>query len=193
MGIRWEAGTLRSSHEHFGTSIIKNFIQSQTRPYSPEPDAPRLVVATPIGQLHELGATMVTGAACAKGWAVTYLGPSLQATEIAAAVRQVNARALAISIVYPGDDTKLTDELRQLRRLLPANLPILFGGRMAQRYETVIEEINGLTLGSLAEIYPTLARIRQETLEVKGPNPNIAKFPNQTPPSNSIYESSESP
>lgn len=192
MGERWESGTIRSSHEHFATSIIKNFIQSQTRPYSPEPDAPRLVVATPIGQLHELGATMVTGAASAKGWAVTYLGPSLAASEIAAAVRQVNARALAISVVYPGDDNELSAEFRQLRRLVPANLPILFGGRMAARYEDVIHEINGQILSSLVEIYPTLEQIRLEPRQFKKPDPNITQFPGQGPPPNSFYESDKS-
>ena len=74
-------------------------------------NAPVLVVATPSGQLHELGALLVGAAAANLGWHVTYLGASLPAAEIAGAALQNRARAVALSLVYPEDDPTLEDEL----------------------------------------------------------------------------------
>ena len=66
--------------------------------------APVLVVATPAGQVHELGALLVGATAANLGWQVTYLGASLPAAEIAGAAQQRRARAVALSLVYPEDD-----------------------------------------------------------------------------------------
>jgi methylmalonyl-CoA mutase cobalamin-binding subunit len=89
------------------------------------------VVASPAGQLHELGAVMAASAATNAGWSVTYLGPNLPAAEIAGAVRQREARAVALSLVYPADCDWLLDELRRLRCALPTGVTLLVGGRAA--------------------------------------------------------------
>lgn len=175
MGARWESGSLRSAHERFATSIIKNFIQNQTRPYSSEPDAPQIIVATPTGQLHELGAIMVAGAASAKGWRVTYLGPGLPAAEIASATRQLGAPAVAISLVYPSNDTKMQEELIALRRMVGDNTTILFGGRAALLYRETIEAISGILCQSLPEVYPCLESIRSQKRQPQ--NDSFAEHP----------------
>src|SRR3954453_16918076 len=87
----------------------------------------QLVVATPNGQLHELGALLASAAASNLGWLVTYLGASLPAAEIAGAARQNQARAVALSLVYPEDDQKLEGELFRLRESLPAEVTLLVG------------------------------------------------------------------
>ena len=160
MGARWESGHLRSGHERFATSIIKSFINNQTRPYAPEPQAPQIIVATPTGQLHELGAMMVAGAASAKGWRVTYLGPGLPAAEIASATHQLSAPAIAISLVYPSNDEKMQEELATLRRMVGSDTAILFGGRAAGLYRDTIEGIGGILCQNLQEVYPQLEAIR---------------------------------
>jgi methylmalonyl-CoA mutase cobalamin-binding domain/chain len=103
--------------------------------------APGLVVATPAGQLHELGAVMVAAAAANLGWRVTYLGTSLPAAEIAGAALQNRARAVALSLVYPEDDPQLPQELEALRRFLPADMQIVTGGRAAPSYGEVLHHI----------------------------------------------------
>jgi hypothetical protein len=84
---------------------------------TPEPGAPELIVTTPSGQAHELGALMAASMASSQGWKVTYLGPNLPAEEIVAAAGRRGARAVALSVVFPADDARLYDELRRLRRL----------------------------------------------------------------------------
>ena len=90
-----------------------------------------LVVATPAGQRHELGALLVAGIASDLGWRVVYLGCDLPAEEIAAGVAASQAAAILLSIVYPLTDPNLQDEVRRLRQLIGPDLPIVAGGRAA--------------------------------------------------------------
>ncbi|HMP84284.1 MAG TPA: MerR family transcriptional regulator, partial [Verrucomicrobiota bacterium] len=105
VGELWRDGSVTAAHEHFASAVIRNFLARHSRPYAGNGNAPVVVVATPTGQLHELGAVMASFAAGDVGWRVVYLGASLPALEIAGAALQNNARAVALSIVYPEDDT----------------------------------------------------------------------------------------
>ena len=93
IGDRWHEGTLRVAHEHLASAVVRTSLGSLSRGFGPSPSDPALVVATPSGQLHELGALVVATTAASNGWHVTYLGPSLPAEDIAAAAHQSRARA----------------------------------------------------------------------------------------------------
>ena len=120
-----------------------------------------MVVATPSGQLHELGALLVGAAAANLGWHVTYLGASLPAAEIAGAARQNRARVVAMSLVYPEDDSRLEGELTRLRELLPAEVVVLVGGRAMPAYRGVLDNIGATQLKDLAHFCSTLDELRK--------------------------------
>ena len=69
-------------------------------------------MATPPGQVHEIGALMVAVSAAAEGWGVTYLGPDLPVAELLSAVGQAGARAVALSVVYSPTTRELLAALR---------------------------------------------------------------------------------
>ena len=142
MGELWRRGELSAAKEHFFTAGLKVFVGTLTRQYSAPVDAPRIVFATPAGQLHELGAIMAAAAAANIGWNVLYLGPSLPAADLASAVRQHRASVLALSVVYPEDDFRLPMELVELKKMLPIATRVLLGGRAAPAYRDSIESIN---------------------------------------------------
>lgn len=144
MGALWQDGTIGVAHEHFASAVMRTFLGNMGRPFAPRESAPHLIVATPPGQLHELGALLVAAVAAVLGWQTTYLGACLSAPEIASAVRQKPARAVALSVVYPADDPQLGPELRQLRSLLPAHVALLVGGRAATGYQPVLDEIGAI-------------------------------------------------
>ncbi len=144
IGSAWEHGELRIAHEHVASAVIRTFLGNFVRQHSDSPSAPILLVTTPSGQHHELGAMLAASAASDMGWRVTYLGPNLPPEEIAGAFRQNNAHAVALSIVYPGDDPGLPEQLRRLREFLPAGTPIFVGGRAAGLYAAGFAE-NGVT------------------------------------------------
>ena len=118
-------------------------------------------MATPSGQLHELGAVMVAAAATDLGWRVTYLGTSLPAAEIAGTAMYSSARAVALSIVYPADDEQLPGELEKLRRYLPAEVAIIIGGRASASYDEAIKRIGATRSGSLNEFCDQLNALRK--------------------------------
>ena len=95
------------------------------------PVAPAVVVATPAGQRHELGALMAAGVAADLGRRVVYLGTDLPAEEIAAAMAQSGATTVLLSLVYPTGDARQVDEIRRLRRLCGPDAMLVAGGRGA--------------------------------------------------------------
>lgn len=160
IGEEWRLGDLKVAHEHFASAVIRTFLWSASRPFSPSDSSPNLIVATPSGQHHELGAVMVAAVARNRGWHVTYLGTCLPAAEIAGAAIQNGSKAVLLSVVYPEDDANLPAELRNLRKLLPNEVKILVGGRASVGYSECLAEIGAVVMGDLQTLYPSLDAIR---------------------------------
>jgi DNA-binding transcriptional MerR regulator/methylmalonyl-CoA mutase cobalamin-binding subunit len=160
IGERWREGKLRVSHEHMASAIVRSFLTALRTGHRPPRDAPELIVATPAGQQHEMGALAAAAAAALDGWHVTYLGPDLPAEEIAAAVEMRGARAVALSIIYPSDDPRLGAELRSLRRLVGADVALLVGGAAAGSYAGDLEAARAETPRDLAALRERLERVR---------------------------------
>jgi MerR family transcriptional regulator, light-induced transcriptional regulator len=167
IGDLWRDGDISAAHEHFASAVIRIFLGHAARPFVGTENAPVIVVATPSGQLHELGALLVGAAAANLGWHVTYLGASLPAAEIAGAARQNRARAVALSLVYPEDDPRLEVELTRLRELLPPEVPLLAGGRAVPAYRDALEEIGALQMKDLAQLCSALDELRKPSKKIK--------------------------
>ena len=161
VGERWRRGELNVAHEHFATSTITVFLASFARPYPLGSSAHHLVVATPTGQLHELGAIIAVGAAQSHGWRATYLGSSLPMEELVGAATQLKARAIGLSIVFPPDDQLLTRDLLKLPKLLPPDCAVIAGGRSADTYADTLQQINAIRVGALEELYPVLNSLQR--------------------------------
>lgn len=161
IGERWRSGSLRVAHEHMATAAFRIFLGGFIQDSNPGASAPLLLVSTPAGQYHDLGAVIAGAAACNVGWRVTFLGASLPCEEIAAAAIIAGARAVALSIVYPADDPTLPRELEKLRGLLPADMPILIGGRSASSYRASMERIRALPVASLSGLQELLEHMRR--------------------------------
>ncbi len=160
IGCLWRRGELTAAHEHFASAVLRDFMARAGGPFARSAGAPCALVATPAGQLHELGAVMAAAAASNLGWDVVYLGASLPAAEIAGAAVQRAVRTVLLSIVYPADDPKLPGELRQLRCLLPAGVALVAGGRAAAAYGEVLREIGALTPAGIPELLDVLECLR---------------------------------
>jgi DNA-binding transcriptional MerR regulator/methylmalonyl-CoA mutase cobalamin-binding subunit len=161
IGSMWQEGTLRVAHEHLASAVVRSFLGEMGNGGDRKAGGPLLVMATPLGQHHELGALAAVTTAASGGWQVTYLGPDLPADEIAAAAGMKNASAVALSIIYPADDPNLDRELRRLRRLLPAETAILVGGRAAEGYEETLQSIQAIRANDMQDLRARLAALRQ--------------------------------
>ena len=161
VGERWRKGDLNVAHEHFATSTLTVFLASFARPYPAGSSAHHFVIATPTGQLHELGAIIAAAAAQSHGWRATYLGSSLPIEELVGAAKQLNARAIGLSVMFPPDDALLTADLLKLPKLLPPNCAVIVGGRSVDTYSDTLKHIGAIQVGKLEELYPVLDSLQQ--------------------------------
>lgn len=151
-GDAWHGGTLTPAHEHLATSAVRRLLGWLCDQYAPSSDAPTLLVTTPAGQWHELGAALAAAAAAAVGWRVVYLGPNLPASVIANASIQSKATTVALSLVFPEDDGAMDGELRALRAQLPATMRIVVGGSGASAYRPSLEAIGATVVTDLPSL-----------------------------------------
>ena len=142
IGELWQEGSLRIFHEHLASAVIRTFLADLLATIKTPSHAPILIVTTPSGQYHEIGALIVALTSASVGWQVTYLGPNLPAEEISAAAIEKNARIVLLSIVFPPDDPHLKLELERIRVLLPDNISIFVGGRASSSYLETFKKIN---------------------------------------------------
>lgn len=144
IGDSWHNGTLRAVHEHLAYAVLRTLLGSLVITRSVPASAPHLVVSTPVGQFHELGALVAASIASMEGWGVTYLGANLPAEDLAVAVQQHHARGVLLSIAYPPDDLHLGQELTMLQRYLSPDVTIFVGGRAAEHYQEVLQSIGAI-------------------------------------------------
>lgn len=159
IGERWKAGELRPVHEHMTSSVIRSLAYILRINKLRAENAPRMVVSTPIDQLHELGALLAAIMAELSDWQVTYLGTNLPAEEIAAAIKYTNARAVTLSISFAANDHVVAKELRRLRKLIGPDIAIIVGGRAAEHYQDILNEVGVVNIQSYAHFRQILAEL----------------------------------
>lgn len=160
VGEMWADGRLSIAHEHAATTVLRVTIAEAVETMENErPGAPRVLVATPAGQRHDLGALLVAATAASSGCRVTFIGADLPAEDIAIAARAEGADLLALSIVHPEDDLELPAELQRLRRELPGNIPIVAGGRASAAYRVKYGNGGVRWMDNLAELRDLLGRM----------------------------------
>ena len=160
VGEMWHDGEIRVANEHLSSSVIRSFLFNLLESYSIVESAPILISATLRGQEHELGALIAGVIAASSGWKVIYLGSSLPSEEIGAVVSHLNAKVVALSIIYPSDDPHLNRELKKLHQILPSGVSVIVGGRAVNGYLDVLDEIGAITVTNTKQLRLELEAIR---------------------------------
>jgi MerR family transcriptional regulator, light-induced transcriptional regulator len=158
-GERWRGGAQRPVHGQLAAAVVRRVLDRYLDGPAPL-GAPEILVATPAGQRHELGALMVAATAATEGFAATHLGAELPADDLTEAVRVTGARVLALSIVHPSGDRGLAHDLRALGAGLPRATLLLVGGTAAASYGATIAEIGGERFDDLASLRARLRGMR---------------------------------
>ena len=128
VGDGWASGRLTIAHEHLASAAVIAIALETIHAVPAAPSALRLVVATPSGERHAVGAAISAAAASIDGWSIVYLGPDVPCGDIATAAAETDARAVALSIVYVEDRARIVSEVRGLRAKLSDTIPLLIGG-----------------------------------------------------------------
>ncbi|MGI9077447.1 MAG: MerR family transcriptional regulator, partial [Gemmatimonadaceae bacterium] len=98
VGEGWHSGKLGPAHEHLASATLRRLLSWKMSAHEIDAAAPGIVITTPRGELHELGAMVVAAVAAEEGWRAIFLGPDLPARDIASAAVTISARAVALSI-----------------------------------------------------------------------------------------------
>jgi MerR family transcriptional regulator, light-induced transcriptional regulator len=139
IGSEWHAERITVAQEHAATARVEQVLGVLIRELEIPDAASHVLMATPRGERHAVGAMMAAAAASHDGWHVTWLGADLPAAQIATAAAQGNARVVALSVAT--DPIGLREELLALRQAIEAHVPLLVGGTGAERLAT----LHGLT------------------------------------------------
>lgn len=161
IGELWRKGTIRTAHEHTATQVVRTFIGSVLSNIATHvhKNAPGIIVTTPTGHIHELGAMIAALTAATEGWNVCYPGPNLPSEEIAGAAASKGSRAVAISLIYPNFDTKVLEELQKLSDLLSSDVYMLIGGRASENYRDKLTGKNIIFIDSVDDFRDKLEYI----------------------------------
>jgi DNA-binding transcriptional MerR regulator/methylmalonyl-CoA mutase cobalamin-binding subunit len=152
IGNRWRSGILDPGQEHLASMAVRNALARVISDMQPEGSAPVIVVATPTGEDHELGAMMAAAAAASSGWRTIYIGVDLPAEDIAAAVRRTRAEAIGLSLVVANGKSSLarvSEQLDRLRDEVGPGVKIFLGGRAAANHADVAARIGAERLSDL--------------------------------------------
>jgi methanogenic corrinoid protein MtbC1 len=104
VGEAWHAGRLKIYHEHIISGQLRSLLGTLMRHVEPEVGAPRMIVATPPGHLHEFGAIIGAFMAASRGFEPIYLGANMPFSSIADAARESGAPLVLMSIARDSND-----------------------------------------------------------------------------------------
>jgi MerR family transcriptional regulator, light-induced transcriptional regulator len=160
VGEEWHAGRLSPAPEHLVSSILHDIVAGTMRSFPQRTGAPRVLVATPAGDRHVIGAALAGAAAAVEGWNVLYLGADLPGREIADAARAADVRVVALSLVYVDEPKRVLGELRALRSALPASIRIIAGGAGARVLAAELSAMDVLVESTIPGLVAQLHGIR---------------------------------
>lgn len=128
VGEAWHEGKLSVAQEHLVSAELRSLFGGLARLQAPPEPAPRLLLATPAGERHELGTLVASLVASGSGFAAIYLGPDLPAAELLEAARRVEPRAVVLG--FTGSETALGGlaAIAEVARGLPVAVELWVGG-----------------------------------------------------------------
>jgi methanogenic corrinoid protein MtbC1 len=164
VGEKWRSGEIRVSHEHLASSVIRTKLIEIRKANETKIDTPGILVCTPSGNIHELGALLIAALAAVDGWKVLYLGADMPYEEIISVVLNKDINVVGISLVYPQSDPKIASELKSLMTHLPSNINVLVGGRAAISYKAVLEPLGAKIITDMSVFKDQLILLETEFL-----------------------------
>jgi DNA-binding transcriptional MerR regulator/methylmalonyl-CoA mutase cobalamin-binding subunit len=138
VGEGWHEGRYSVAQEHLVTAEVRSLIGALARLHALPDSAPRLVLATPTGEQHELGTLVAALVASGSGFGAYYLGPGLPAAEVVNTARRVAPRAVVLGYTGAEEAPEALAVLAEVARTLPASVECWVGGAGAAAAAAVL-------------------------------------------------------
>jgi DNA-binding transcriptional MerR regulator len=125
VGERWQAGEVSVAQEHLTSSYLRHHVRGLLEAERVGGDRP-VVVGTPPGEKHEIGALCTAAILARDGFPVRYIGPDVPLPAVASFAEGADSRAAVLSATRQEALADLSDDA-----LADLSLPVLVGGRGA--------------------------------------------------------------
>mgnify|MGYP000339029621 CR=1 FL=1 len=152
VGDLWHEGKVSVAQEHYVTNLVKQKIASAMNQLRIVENGPKVVVACPQNELHEIGALTVAYVCAARGCRVYYLGLRMPIDELAQYSSALEPSLILFSLTIPISETEakgLTQAL--VTQLLPL-CPLGIGGQGAIAHTSLFEKEKISVFQSLQEL-----------------------------------------
>jgi DNA-binding transcriptional MerR regulator/methylmalonyl-CoA mutase cobalamin-binding subunit len=128
VGEGWHDGRLTVAQEHLVTAELRSLMGALARLHGVPDASPRLLLATPPGEQHELGTLVAALVASGSGFMAFYLGPQLPPAEVVGAARRIGPRAVVLGYTGAEAAPEGLAALAEVARTLPASVECWVGG-----------------------------------------------------------------
>jgi MerR family transcriptional regulator, light-induced transcriptional regulator len=144
IGAAWQTGTAEVWQEHLATGIVRTIVEvcaPRVEAAAPRERRATALLAAPDDEYHDLGLRMLADRFALAGWRAHFLGAAVPVDELAAAVDELGADAVALSASTHFHRASLRDYVTRLADAHPG-LRIWVGGpAFALRQEDWPEEM----------------------------------------------------
>jgi DNA-binding transcriptional MerR regulator/methylmalonyl-CoA mutase cobalamin-binding subunit len=149
VGEAWSRGELGIHNEHFFSQRLEDVLRAIRMPFERDAEGPRIVLAAFSGETHGLGLQMAAFLAAFAGLKPHVLGTDTPVVEIVSAFKARRPAAIGVSISVSTAGPASRDRLEELRRAIPAAIPILVGGTGARRSHppggcVIVDDLQGM-------------------------------------------------
>ena len=149
IGELWHEGHLNVAVEHYVTKIIQQKLFSVMNQLPVNEFGPRILIACPEGETHEIGAQAAAYIAATKGCHVYYLGPNLPYSDLVNFCEKISPDLVLLSLTELKQEADTLHHIQQLEQLA-TRWPVAVGGQGARAIEdrlrdTKIELLDDLT------------------------------------------------
>ncbi|MGE0827348.1 MAG: MerR family transcriptional regulator [Candidatus Binatia bacterium] len=145
VGDEWAGGRLEIRHERFLSERLNDLLRALRLPLEEKATGPLVVCATLSGEEHGLGLQMVALLLSGVGCRLLFLGTEVPPTQVASLARDLNARAVAVSVSIANRGEPMAGQLTFLRTLLPHHVTLLVGGEGAPGPQPGLKVLPDLT------------------------------------------------
>jgi len=149
VGELWHQARLNIAVEHYVTKIVQQKLFSVMNQLPVNESGPRILIACPEGETHEIGAQAVAYIAATRGCHVYYLGPNLPSSDLVTFCETITPDLVLLSLTQVKPETTVLQQLKELE-LLATRWSVAVGGQGARAIEdrlrdTKIELLDDLT------------------------------------------------
>ena len=158
IGELWHEGHLNIAVEHYVTKIIQQKLFSVMNQLPVNEFGPRILIACPEGETHEIGAQAAAYIAATKGCHVYYLGPNLPYSDLVNFCEKISPDLVLLSLTELKQEAATLHHIKQLEQLA-TRWSVAVGGQGARAIEDRLRDTKVELLEDLAALHSRLMMI----------------------------------